>query len=64
MGFVKAFVFDHLSQAHLERLQRNHEALERELALQHRTDNGQPARLRDYWLMSDSEKKLLRYKMQ
>lgn len=49
MAFVKAVVFDHLSQQHLERLQRMREELERELALRHSIDNGHPASLRDYW---------------
>lgn len=42
-----AFVFDNLSQQHLERLQRDREALERELALRCRRNSEPSASLND-----------------
>lgn len=56
-------LFKHLSQQHLEKLQQIREELERTFDLRHSIDNGTPATLKNYWLVSSREKNILRYEV-
>ena len=61
MAFVKKSEFAHLSNAHLERLLRMREELERAIDLHHQIDRKQIApSLKNYWLVSSCEKNILR----